>query len=116
MLQDGSYASQSFVDSTESAELAVLSLRHLLLLPSYFAFSALCASLATLCAQAAKKEMTLRCLLLMSGVLSELDAGIDELNRARVAFCINALLDPALTGVAAQLKATNEESGCDVRR
>ena len=67
MLQDGSYASQSFVDSTESAELAVLSLRHLLLLPSYFAFSALCASLATLCAQAAKKEMTLRCLLLMSG-------------------------------------------------
>lgn len=94
MLQDGSYASQSFVDSTESAELAVLSLRHLLLLPSYFAFSALCASLATLCAQAAKKEMTLRCLLLMSGVLSELDAGIDELNRARVAFCINALLDP----------------------
>ena len=38
------------------------------------------------------------------------------LNRARVAFCINALLDPALTGVAAQLKATNEESECDVRR
>lgn len=103
------------VDRTENAELAVLSLRHLLLLPSYFAFSALCSALATLCAQLGAKDTTLRCLLMMSGVLSELDAGIDELNRTRVAFCINSLLDPALRGRVSQLKATNESSGRGVR-
>lgn len=118
VLQDGSYASQSYVEASDSTDLTVLSLRHLLLVPSYFAFSALCNALASLCPMLdgeARKAATLQSLLLISGVLTELNDGIDDLNRTRVAFCIQCLLDPALEGVAAKLKAMNESSGVWLR-
>ena len=114
VLQDGSYASQSYVEASDSTDLTVLWLGLLVLVPSYLAFSALCKALASLCLMLdveAGKAATLQSLLLISGVLTELNDGIDDLNRTRVAFCIQCLLDPALEGVAAKLKAMNESSG-----
>ena len=78
----------------------------------------MCSALASVCLMLdgdARKAATLQSLLLISGVLTELNDGIDDLNRTRVAFCIQCLLDPALEGVAAKLKAMNESSGVWLR-
>ena len=104
VLQDGSYATQSYVPSSESAESSVLPLRHLLLQPSFFVCSVLSNTLAKLCVNlqfteidASKlKDVKIQCLLVMTELLVEYESTMDELDKERIEFFVNCMLDPSM--------------------
>ena len=104
VLQDGSYATQSYVASSESVELSVLPLRHLLLQPSFFVCSVLSNTLAKLCinlefakVDASKlKDVKIQCLLVMTELLVEYESTMDELDKERIEFFVNCMLDPSM--------------------
>lgn len=105
VLQDGSYATQSYIPSTSDEQDAdsVLPLRHLLLTPSFFACAALSSALTKLCVKLetvegeACKAVKLEVLLVLAELLAEYDASMDSLNKSRIQLCVNSLLDPTLT-------------------
>ena len=45
------------------------------------------------------KTLKLNCLLIITEYLSEYETKIDSLNRGRIEFCINCLLNPTLTTI-----------------
>ena len=104
VLQDGTYASQSYVASETAAESSVLPLRHLLLEPSFFACSALSNALAKLCISLERsgapgtqlRDLKLQSLLVMAELLAEYETTMDDLDRERIEFFVRALLDPAV--------------------
>ena len=104
VLQDGSYATQSYVPSSESVESSVLPLRHLLLQPSCFVCSVLSNTLAKLCVNlqfteidASKlKDVKIQCLLVMTELLEEYESTMDELDKERIEFFVNCMLDPSM--------------------
>ena len=103
VLQDGTYASQSYVNSVEEADATVLPLRHILLQPSFFACSALSSALTKLCVKLESwdsveaKQTKLDCLLVLAELLAEYESSMDALNTSRIEFCVNCLLEPSLT-------------------
>lgn len=105
VLQDGTYASQSYVDSGEESDTSVLPLRHILLQPSFFACSALSSALTKLCVKfegwstVDAKQTKLECLLVLGELLAEYEGTMDALNMSRIEFCVNCLLDPTLTAI-----------------
>ena len=105
VLQDGTYASQSYVDSGEESDTNVLPLRHILLQPSFFACSALSSALTKLCVKFESwstvdaKQTKLECLLVLGELLAEYEGTMDALNMSRIEFCVNCLLDPTLTAI-----------------
>ena len=105
VLQDGTYASQSYVATDAPAETSVLPLRHLLVEPSFFACSVLSNALAKLCIHLERsgaagkqqvRDLKLQSLLVMTELLAEYENSMDELDRERIEFFVRALLDPAV--------------------
>lgn len=108
VLQDGSYATQSIVTTETVADNTVLPLRHLLLTPSFYVAAALSSTLTKLMvkledsqtlSESILKTTKLSILILITEYLSEYESKIDSLNRNRMEFCINCLLNPSLTSV-----------------
>ena len=108
VLQDGCYATQSFVQNDSTVDINVLPLRHLLLTPSFYVAAALASSLTKLLvrledsaslSEESMKTLKLNCLLIITEYLSEYETKIDSLNRSRIEFCINCLLNPSLTTI-----------------
>lgn len=108
VLQDGSYATQSIVTTETVADTTVLPLRHLLLTPSFYVAAALSSTLTKLMvkledsqtlSESVLKTTKLNSLILITEYLSEYETKIDSLNRNRMEFCINCLLNPSLTSI-----------------
>lgn len=108
VLQDGSYATQSIVTTETVADNTVLPLRHLLLTPSFYVAAALSSTLTKLMvkledsqtlSESILKTTKLSILILITEYLSEYESKIDSLNRNRMEFCINCLLNPSLTSI-----------------
>ena len=107
VLQDGSYATQSYIPSTSEDQDVdnVLPLHHLLLTPSFFACAALSSALTKLCVKLeavegeACKAVKLEVLLVLAELLAEYDTTMDSLNKSRIQLCVNCLLDPTLTAI-----------------
>lgn len=103
VLQDGTYASQSFLANTEETETTVLPLRHALLKPSFFACTSLASALAKLAVRLEAtgapeaRDAKLECLLVMAELLAEYENSMDALSVQRITLCVNCLLDPAMT-------------------
>lgn len=90
------------------ADTTVLPLRHLLLTPSFYVAAALSSTLTKLMvklednqtlSESVLKTTKLNIVILITEYLSEYESKIDSLNRNRMEFCINCLLNPSLTSI-----------------
>ena len=108
VLQDGTYASQSYVNETSEEETNVLPLRHFLLTPSFYIAAAVTSTLTKLyikledsgeVREEILKKQKLAILMIVAEYMCEYEIAMDSLNKNRMEFCINCLLNASLTSI-----------------
>ena len=108
VLQDGTYASQSYVNETSEEETNVLPLRHFLLTPSFYIAAAVTSTLTKLYikwedsgegSEEILKKQKLAILMIVAEYMCEYETVMDSLNKNRMEFCINCLLNASLTAI-----------------